>query len=152
MRATTLILALAALAAGCHQDMATTGDMDLGATALMDLGAGGGDDMAGLVNGCPPLGTPLTTPDGGAGGDTWASYAQGFFATYCTRCHSSTLTGAARNGAPDGDDWDVEATVRTLAAQIRDVVGVENFMPPSDPTPSCDERRRIVRWIDAGTP
>jgi hypothetical protein len=142
MRATTLILA-AAIAAGCTgQDPAQTND---------DLGAAGGD-MTVLANGCPPLTAPVTTPDGGAGGDTWASYAQSFFAMYCTRCHSSTLTGSMRNGAPDGYNWDDETAVHTRISQIRTAVGVGNFMPPSDPKPACDERRRIVRWIDADAP
>jgi hypothetical protein len=139
-----LILTLALY--GCtNQDNATTND-DLGA------GGGGGGDMTLLANGCPPLTAPLTTPDGGAGGDTWASFAQGFFASNCTRCHSSTLTGAARNGAPDGYNWDDETAVRAHLDNIRSAVGVGNFMPPSDPRPSCDERRRIVRWIDAAAP
>jgi len=99
-----------------------------------------------------PLTAPLTTPDGGAGGDTWANYAQGFFAMYCTRCHSSTLSGDARNGAPVGYDWDLESAVHARLDFIRSAVGVGNFMPPSDPKPSCEERRRIVRWIDADAP
>jgi hypothetical protein len=144
MRATTLILALAL--GGCTgQDNAMTND-DLGA------GGSGGGDMTLLANGCPPLTAPLTTPDGGAGGDTWANYAQGFFAMYCTRCHSSTLSGDARNGAPVGYDWDLESAVHARLDFIRSAVGVGNFMPPSDPKPSCEERRRIVRWIDADAP
>ena len=144
MRATTLILALAL--GGCTgQDNAMTND-DLGA------GGSGGCDMTLLANGCPPLTAPLTTPDGGAGGDTWANYAQGFFAMYCTRCHSSTLSGDARNGAPVGYDWDLESAVHARLDFIRSAVGVGNFMPPSDPKPSCEERRRIVRWIDADAP
>ena len=139
-----MLLLAAAIAAGCGgQGPATTNDMDLGVA---------GGDMTTLVNGCPPLTAPLTTPDGGAGGDTWASFAQGFFASYCTRCHSSTLTGVARNGAPDGYDWDVESAVRARLDVIRSAVGVGNFMPPSAPTPTCVERQRIVRWIDAAAP
>ena len=141
MRATMLSLALAALA-GC-----TSGTP----TDHSDLGVAGGD-MTTLVNGCPPWTAPLTTPAGGAGGDTWTSFAQPFFASYCTRCHSSTLTGAARNGAPDGYNWDDEAAVRAHLDMIRTAVGVGNFMPPSDPRPPCDDRRRIVRWIDADAP
>jgi cytochrome c5 len=140
-----MLILTAALAGGCGQGIATTSDLDLGATA-------GGSDMTMLVNGCPSWPSPLSTPDGGAGGDTWASFAQPFFASYCTLCHSSTLSGAARNGAPDGYNWDDEATVRQLLDQIRPAVGVINFMPPSDPSPSCDERRRLVRWIDAAAP
>jgi uncharacterized membrane protein len=117
----------------------------------MDLGTAPGD-MTMLVNGCPSWPAALATPDGGAGGDTWATFAQGFFASYCTRCHSSTLTGGARNGAPDGYDWDVESAVRAHLDVIRSAVGVGNFMPPSAPLPACDERRRLVRWIDAAAP
>ena len=141
MRATILILALAL--AGCGDNQGPTGSADM---------AVAGGDMTLLANGCPPLTAPVTTPDGGAGGDTWANYAQGFFAMYCTRCHSSTLSGDARNGAPVGYDWDVESAVRARLDFIRTAVGVGNFMPPSDPKPSCDERRRIVRWIDAAAP
>jgi hypothetical protein len=141
MRATSFILALACVVGGCGDNAMTTSDM-----------AVAGGDMTLLANGCPPLNAPLTTPDGGAGGDTWANYAQGFFAMYCTRCHASTLSGDARNGAPVGYDWDVEAAVRARLDFIRTAVGVGNFMPPTDPKPSCDERRRIVRWIDAAAP
>ncbi len=146
MRATTLLFA-AALAVGCsNQDGATTSDLAL------DLAAAGPADMTTLIHGCPPLTAPQTTPDGGAGGDTWANFAQGFFASYCTRCHSSTLTGIARNGAPDGFDWDVQATVLMYLPMIRDAVGVSNFMPPDAPAPTCAERQRLVRWIDADAP
>ncbi|HEY2746868.1 MAG TPA: hypothetical protein VGL86_19730 [Polyangia bacterium] len=137
MRAILLIACVAA--AGCGGDDTTSGAGDM-ATA-------GSADMS-----CAPLTDPITTPDGGAGGDTWANYAQGFFATYCTRCHSSTLTGDARNGAPDGYNWDDESSVNAHIADIRDAVGVSDFMPFTPPDPSCSERRRIVRWIDAGGP
>ncbi len=147
MRATYVAAALLLLAgAGCGSG---SNGGDGGADLAMPPG---GADMTLLVNGCPPLTAPLATADGGAGGDSWATYASGFFASYCTRCHSSALTGAARNGAPDGYDWDDQATVRAHLAMIRDSVGVSNFMPLSAPNPSCDERRRIVRWIDADAP
>ncbi|MGZ3429218.1 MAG: hypothetical protein ACXVCV_21350, partial [Polyangia bacterium] len=130
----------------------------LSASGCGDGGDGGADlaatnpDMTFLAHGCVPHSDPVTTPDGGADGDTWASYAQGFFATYCTRCHATTVTGAARNGAPAGYDWDDEATVRAHLADIRMAVGVFNVMPFAPPDPSCAERRRIVRWIDADAP
>jgi hypothetical protein len=144
MRATYLMMsmALAAAVAGC-------GDGNGGGGA--DMAVSGGD-MTLLEHGCVPLTAPVTTPDGGAGGDTWTNYAQGFFAMYCTRCHATTVTGAARNGAPDGYDWDDETSVRAHLDKIRNAVGVGNFMPFNPPDPSCAERRRIVRWIDADAP
>ncbi len=129
----------------------------LGACGNGNGGGGGGDmatggsagDMTTLVNGCPPVTQPV---DGGAGGDTWASFAQGFFASYCTRCHATAKVGSARNGAPDGYNWDDRAAVNMHLAMIRDATGVSNFMPPGPPTPSCTERYRLVRWIDSGAP
>ncbi len=141
-----VVFAATAAIAGCGDD---DHGSDGGSVADMAVAAADDRDMA---NGCAPLDNPITTPDGGAGGDTWANYAQGFFAMYCTRCHSSTLSGDARIGAPDGYNWDDEAAVDLHIADIRDAVGVHDFMPFNPPDPSCSERRRIVRWIDAGGP
>jgi hypothetical protein len=128
---------------GCNtQDPATTlSGLDLAVPP---------DDM--LINGCPSL-TGMLGPhldDGGP--DTYASWAQGFFTSYCSRCHSSTLSGNARNGAPLGYDWDSLSIVRMHLSQMRTAVGVQNFMPPSDPLPPCSDRERLVRWIDDGAP
>jgi hypothetical protein len=109
-------------------------------------------DMTALQNGCPSLSSPQAHPGDPIGGDTWATFAQGFFSTWCTRCHSTTRTGTDRNGAPDGFNWDDQSSVQAHLDQIRIAVGVGNFMPPNDPRPPCDQRQRIVRWIDAGAP
>ena len=111
-----------------------------------------------VVNGCPSLVDPVAQRGETIGGDTWATFARPFFAQWCLRCHSSTLTTAeARFGAPDGFNWDVESAVRNNLGRIRQQVGVLNSMPLldariNDPLPSCEERRRLIRWIDAGAP
>lgn len=112
--------------------------------------ATGGD--APLVNGCPVLAAPQANPGDPIDGDTFATFAAPLFQSFCTRCHSMALSGAARNGAPTGFDWDSEASVRAHLPEIRNAIGVLNFMPPSDPRPSCAERQRLVRWIDADAP
>ena len=144
------MILLAAGVGGCGDDT-TSGGGDAG---IGDMAASAGADLAGdmtlLVNGCPPLNDTQVDADGGAGGDTWSSYAMGFFAGYCTRCHSTANTGSARNGAPDGYNWDDQASVNAHLAEIRDAVGVSNFMPLNPPNPACSERKRIVRWIDSG--
>lgn len=108
---------------------------------------------AGVRFGCPVLRDPVALPGDDIEGDAWESFAQGFFESYCTRCHSVTrVTREERSSAPEGLDWDDEGTVRANLDRIRNAVGVQNFMPPSDPSPSCDERLRLIRWIDAGAP
>ncbi len=111
-----------------------------------------GEDVE-IRNGCPALRAPVDTPDASAMGDTWEGFARGFFVTYCTRCHASTLTTPEeRGGAPPGFDWDNEAAVRMRLSLIRAAVGVDNWMPLNPPNPDCAERRRLVRWIDIGAP
>jgi hypothetical protein len=99
---------------------------------------------------------------GGAGGalstDTWASYAQGFFATYCVECHGAS--------APTGLNFtllsDVQAEKATIRCGVAPVLlsGCSGSPPPkqfpisdaagTNPKPTDEERDRIVSWIDAG--
>ncbi len=117
-----------------------------------DAGADASADVE-TRNGCPVLRDPVAARGDPAMGDTWADFARPLFARVCTRCHSSSRTDpTARNGAPDGFDWDLEASVRAQLARIRGAVGIENYMPIGDPGLSCAERRRVVRWIDLGAP
>lgn len=127
---------------------------DDAAADVSDAGDAGdvGEDVE-IRNGCPSLRAPVDSPDASAMGDTWNDFARGFFMTWCVRCHSSTLTTPEeRGGAPPGYNWDDEAAVRMRLSLIRAAVGVDNWMPLTPPNPDCDERRRLVRWIDIGAP
>ena len=91
-------------------------------------------------------------------GDSWSSFAQGFFATYCTSCHNSADT--------TGRDFSVQANVEKEKLVIRCGVAVaqdpswscaaspapKQFPIGTGPKPSDAERRRIVAWITAGAP
>jgi len=99
-----------------------------------------------------------TGSDAAATGDTWTSYAEGFFATYCTSCHDASDT--------TGRDYTVKANVAKDAAAMRCGVAVSQdpswgcgAFPPakqfpigSGSKPSDAERDRIVAWITAGEP
>ena len=95
-------------------------------------------------------------------GDDYLTFAEPLFTTYCVRCHSVTRTNTStscaatdmtcRHGAPLGFNWDDPASIRAHLANIRLAIGEENFMPPNGLQPTCDERARLVRWIDAGAP
>jgi uncharacterized membrane protein len=120
---------------------------------LAACGGGEGTPDARIVNGCPALEEPQASPGDPIDGDTWDTFAMQFFEDFCTRCHSVDNVGPdERMDAPEGYDWDDPASVREHVDEIRAAVGVANFMPLSPPEPTCEERERIVRWIDAGAP
>ncbi len=92
-----------------------------------------------------------------ASAPTWDSFGEAFFATYCARCHSETLTGAARNGAPFDYNFDTVELVRMQSRKIElvaagDADGINNSMPLGDPKPSDAERVTLGEWLACGAP
>lgn len=136
--------------------VANLGSVLLGAAlgGAVILGACGNDDPARsdapeLVRGCPVYPDPVAEPST----DAYDGFPSEFFATYCTRCHATALAaGEERSFAPVGLNWDDEGSVRANLARIRRMVGEVNQMPPTEPSPSCDERLRLITWIDDGAP
>jgi hypothetical protein len=121
-----------------------------GSTGTTSPGTGGATGAGGGTGG----GT------GGAAADTWASYAQGFFATYCVECHSATV-----NPSLNFTEYAVvkanSATIRCgAAATMQTGCGVspmpKQFPIPdatmSNPIPTDAERDRLIAWIEAGLP
>lgn len=108
-------------------------------------------DAEAEADGAPDAGADAAEPDAAPAQDTWDSWAQGFFAAYCTECHS----GGTRD-------------YRTIAEVIRDQdkircgVGPEvgegcgAWPPPrqfpvgNGPKPGDDERARLVAWVEDG--
>lgn len=87
-----------------------------------------------------------------AEGLSYESFGRSFMETYCTRCHSSTLSGAARNGAPLNHDFDTFLGVFDVAEHIDEYAAagpaaVNEKMPISDPRPSLGERQKLGRWL-----
>lgn len=83
---------------------------------------------------------------------TYENFGASFMTTYCTSCHSSTLSGAARNGAPDDHDFDSLDEIVSLAEHIDEyaAAGPEAFneaMPPSGPMPTDAEREMLGAWL-----
>ncbi|HEX5061030.1 MAG TPA: hypothetical protein VFV99_16800 [Kofleriaceae bacterium] len=95
---------------------------------------------------CPPN-SPLTYDNFGAG----------FMASYCTRCHHSELTGAARMGAPSFHDFDTIFGIRAVSNHIDETTAsgpasTNEGMPPDKPFPSLTERKLLGEWIACGMP
>jgi hypothetical protein len=104
--------------------------------------------------------TTAQTSSGDAGGDTWASFAQGFFSTYCVECHDAAkdpsrdytkltdvMADAAliRCGVAATQQSGCGATPAPKQFPISDATG-------TNPKPTDAERARIVAWIEAGLP
>ncbi len=88
---------------------------------------------------------------------TWSGFGQTFFATYCTTCHSSSIVGAARNGAPVGYDYDSAAMVRPHVTEIDEVAasgpgGTNTTMPFRGAAPSVAERAMLGQLLACGVP
>ena len=70
----------------------------------------------------------------------------------CTNCHSSTLTGAARNAAPEGINYDNFADARTNAADAMHEVAEGEMPLPGSPQLTDAEKDQIYAWASCGTP
>jgi uncharacterized membrane protein len=76
-----------------------------------------------------------------------------FLTKYCTTCHSSTLPGSARSGAPSDHNFDTLYDVVTNARHIDEYAGagpdsINSIMPPAGhPSPSVNERQRLSEWL-----
>ena len=78
-------------------------------------------------------------------------------ASYCVRCHSTTLTGAARQGAPNDHNFDSVTLVReemdhTDEAAAAGPDAVNTGMPIGSPAPTEAERRLLGEWLACGAP
>ena len=87
----------------------------------------------------------------------YESFGRGFMETYCTRCHSSALQGAARHSAPLDHDFDSFEKIGQYAVPIAEFAAAgprrtNDFMPPSGamPFPSLQERQRLGAWLACG--
>jgi uncharacterized membrane protein len=90
---------------------------------------------------------------------TYASFAEPFFATYCTGCHSSELSGPDRHGAPPDHNFDTPDGIRGAAEHIDAAAaagpdGENDAMPPptADDFPDHTERLQLGEWLACGAP
>lgn len=81
----------------------------------------------------------------------WDSVGRPLLTTWCTPCHSSSLSETARSGAPEGLDLDTYASVVQWSEQILASAGTSDRMPPAGGM-SDTERRLLSDWIPCGLP
>lgn len=95
---------------------------------------------------CPPASTL-----------TYANFGQTFMEDYCLRCHSSTVTGADREGAPSDHNFDTIDEIRAFAGHIDEMAGsgpdaTNDQMPPDGDAPTLAEREMLAEWLACGAP
>ena len=88
---------------------------------------------------------------------TWTNFGQKFMADYCTRCHDSSRTGAARNGAPSFHDFDTRSGVFVVIDHIDETTAsgpaaTNTSMPPDGIKPTLEEREKLAEWLACGAP
>jgi uncharacterized membrane protein len=115
--------------AACHDDHSHEGDVGPGSGAV-----------------CSAAGAALT----------YESFGRPFMEAYCTRCHSSTLSGAARNGAPAAHDFDSLAGILVVAHHIDQKAAAgpaatNRAMPPDGSLPTDAERAQLGEWLACET-
>ena len=83
---------------------------------------------------------------------TWDSYAHGFFLSWCTSCHSSSLPPEKRQKAPANMNFDTYTGVLEYAVDIeyRAVTAEPKYLMPPIGGPSDKERQLLGQWIECG--
>lgn len=88
---------------------------------------------------------------------TYDNFGRDFFDSYCTRRHSSEVSGDLRLDAPVGYDFDTLAGIRKHLEHI-DLVSAAGpkatnaSMPESNPLPTLEERTQLGQWLACGAP
>lgn len=80
----------------------------------------------------------------------WSAGVQPLVSNNCTGCHATTLTGAARSGAPASVNFDSYAEAVANAERGNARLGA-GTMPPSGGLADAD-RALFQSWLTAGTP
>ena len=88
---------------------------------------------------------------------TYDNFGKSFMERFCTRCHSSTLEGAARHGAPSFHDFDTQFGVKGVSNHIDETTAAgpaatNTGMPPDGPKPTLEERLQLGEWIACDVP
>jgi hypothetical protein len=123
----------------------------IAALLLSQMGHGGCDEDESVFG--PP--TESTCPDGSE--LSYDNFGKPFMEKYCTGCHSSELTGAARHGAPSFHDFDTLYGIKAVSNHIDETTAagpasINTGMPPKSPIPTKMERYQLGEWIACGMP
>lgn len=89
---------------------------------------------------------------------TYESFGRPFMEEFCTECHDSAKSGAARQGATAFHDFDTLIGVRMVMDHIDQAAGSgpnatnDQMPPPGNPQPTLMQRQQLAEWIACGAP
>ena len=87
---------------------------------------------------------------------TAQDFGQDFLQRYCLSCHSASVSGRGRGGAPTDLNYDTLEEVRRHAEAIDAHAaagpGATNtaMPPPGLPQPTLEERQKLGQWLACG--
>jgi hypothetical protein len=114
--------------------------------SLLCVAACGGGDTASDLSTTGDLSPPVPT---------YASFAQGFFASYCVSCHpsASSTRDFTQYGVIQLNSHDIACGVSPTALPgCSGTPAPGQFPIGTGPHPTDDARNQLVRWIQAGLP
>ncbi|MFT5682962.1 MAG: putative membrane protein [Myxococcota bacterium] len=82
----------------------------------------------------------------------WNTVGAPFIYTWCTPCHSPTLSGEDRQGAPEGVDFGEIEDVWDYADRIEARVFAQSSPMPPAGGPTETELAELADWIACGLP
>lgn len=92
---------------------------------------------------------------------TYETFGKSFAELYCLDCHSETVSGDERNGAPSDHNFDTLDLMLDVGAEHLDRTAASgpnsenDGMPPrtdDGPKPTDAERRLLGEWLACGMP
>lgn len=83
---------------------------------------------------------------------TWDNFAKGFFDQWCNSCHSENVTGDRRNGAPEGQNFDMLAGVLPHATRILARAASDPATMPPAGGQTLADRLLLSEWFACGAP
>lgn len=82
---------------------------------------------------------------------TFSELSSGVF-LHCVVCHSSSLSGAARNGSPPNVNFDKYDTAKAMASYADQEVRGHVMPYPKGAGITDTERNQLYEWAECGTP
>jgi len=92
----------------------------------------------------------------GTDGPTAENFGTAFLQTYCLKCHSESVTGDARQGAPTDTNFDTLEEVRFHSMHMDEHAAsgpnaTNTEMPPAKQLqPTLEERQKLGQWLACG--